>query len=115
MITPAPRLMSGSEAAAYCGLVPASFSAWVAAGRLPRPLPGTRRWDRKAIDLALDKLSGIEAPLSQEDAAEREWEEWHAEYSAKKAAAGPEPLRLKKDGMPAKKPGPRPLPRSSLR
>ena len=46
-----PRLMTGAEAAAYLGLTPASFSKWVADSRAPKPLPGTRRWDRKAIDL----------------------------------------------------------------
>jgi predicted DNA-binding transcriptional regulator AlpA len=56
------RLMSGSAAAAYLGLTPASFAKWVADGRAPRPLPGTRRWDRKAIDQILDKTSGIAAP-----------------------------------------------------
>lgn len=100
--------MSGTEVASYCGITLATLSKWVAEGRLPPPLSGTRRWDRKALDLALDKLSGIETPLSKED-AEREWQAWHAEYSAKKAAAGPEPLRLKKDGTPAQKPGPCPL------
>lgn len=83
---PAPRLMSGAEAAEYCGLVPASFSAWVAAGRLPGPLPGTRRWDRKAIDLALDKASGIVAPSVVP--AEDEYTAWKQGYEARKVAAG---------------------------
>ncbi|WP_208024768.1 helix-turn-helix transcriptional regulator [Bradyrhizobium sp. 1(2017)] len=59
MTMPEPRLMSGSEAAGYCGVTPATWSKWVAHGSMPRPVIG-RRWDRKAIDLALDKLSGIE-------------------------------------------------------
>jgi hypothetical protein len=63
-----PRLMTGSEAAAYLGLTPATFSKWVSSGKAPPPLPGTRRWDRKAIDLALDKISGIPpAPVLKED------------------------------------------------
>ncbi|WP_441232666.1 helix-turn-helix transcriptional regulator [Bradyrhizobium sp. 1200_D9_N1_1] len=103
--------MSGADVAVYCGVTLATLSKWVTDGRLPPPLPGTRRWDRKAIDLALDKLSGIQAPLSPEDEAEKAWEEWHAEYRAKLTAAVTEPVRLKKDGTPAKKPGPRPLPR----
>jgi hypothetical protein len=79
-----PRLMTGAEAAAYLGLTPASFSKWVAKGRAPPPLPGTRRWDRKAIDLALDKISGIPlTPLSKEDEAEKKWER---DYEARKAA-----------------------------
>jgi hypothetical protein len=79
-----PRLMTGAEAAAYLGLTPASFSKWVAKGRAPSPLPGTRRWDRKAMDLALDKISGIPpTPLSKEDEAEKKWER---DYEARKAA-----------------------------
>lgn len=79
-----PRLLSGKAAAAYCSMTAATFSQWVAAGRLPRPLPGTRRWDRKAIDLALDKLSGIE-PTTGGDAAELAAEEaWERKYEARK-------------------------------
>ncbi len=62
-----PRLMSGADAAAYCGVTPTTFSAWVASGKVPKPLSGTRRWDRRALDIALDKLSGIEAPPAAGD------------------------------------------------
>jgi hypothetical protein len=89
--------MTRAEAAAYYGLSASTFSGWVAAGRLPGPLPGTRRWDRKAIDASLDKLSGIvaastpvESPLAQwkrqraaEEAAE---DKWLPDYDARKAA-----------------------------
>lgn len=54
------RLLSRTEAAAYCGFKPSAFSAHVLAGRLPAALPGLRKWDRKAIDTHLDKLSGID-------------------------------------------------------
>lgn len=79
-----PRLMTGAGAAASLGVTPASFTKWVADGRAPKPLPGTRRWDRKAIDFALDKLSGIQpAPISKED---QEEERWIRIYEARKAA-----------------------------
>jgi predicted DNA-binding transcriptional regulator AlpA len=82
-----PRLMTGAEVAAYLGLTQASFSKWVADGRAPKRLPGTRRWDRKAIDLYLDKLSGIPpAPLSKEDREEEEWQKWLRDYEARCAA-----------------------------
>jgi hypothetical protein len=81
-----PRLMSGSDAAAYCGVAPATFSQWVAAGRMPGPLPETRRWDRKAIDLALDKASGIKAPSTVPDTQEVE-DDWERKYEARKGAA----------------------------
>jgi hypothetical protein len=32
---------------------------WVSAGKMPPAIPGTRKWDRKAIDARLDELSGI--------------------------------------------------------
>ena len=82
-----PRLMTGPEAAAYLGLTPATFSKWVSSGKAPPPLPGTRRWDRKALDLALDKISGTRpAPISEEDQEEDEWQQWHRGYEARNAA-----------------------------
>ncbi|MGB3041759.1 MAG: hypothetical protein WBB98_01060 [Xanthobacteraceae bacterium] len=79
--------MSGPDAAAYLGLTPAAFNKWVAEGRIPKPLPGTRRWDRKAIDLALDKISGIESPLAAPAEEEDPFLEWERKYEARKAAA----------------------------
>jgi hypothetical protein len=80
-----PRLMSGKDATAYCSVTPETFSKWVAAGVMPKAVIG-RRWDKKAIDLALDKLSGIttaNTELDEELAVERAWE---AKYEARKAA-----------------------------
>ena len=62
-----PRCIPIGEAAAYCGLTPSGFRAWVASGRLPPALPGTRRWDRKAIDAALDRLSGLSSDQTEEN------------------------------------------------
>jgi len=53
------RLLSRQDAAAYCGCSTATFSGWVAAGYMPKPLFGSKRWDKKAIDEALDKASGL--------------------------------------------------------
>lgn len=75
-----PRLMSGPDAAAYLGLTPATFAKWVAEGRIPKPLPGTRRWDRRAIDIALDKLSGTVAPSIVPD--EDPFEAWKRQNAA---------------------------------
>jgi predicted DNA-binding transcriptional regulator AlpA len=55
----APRLLTRQQAAAYCGLSVNGFSEWVKTGRLPGPIVGTSRWDLRAIDAALDSLSGI--------------------------------------------------------
>lgn len=57
-----PRLLTKQEAAAYCRLTLSGFHDWVTKGRLPKALPGTRRWDRSAIDAALDRLSNPGAP-----------------------------------------------------
>jgi hypothetical protein len=54
-----PRLVNEGQAAAAIGLELATFHAWVADGRLPRPLPDCGRYDLKAIHLALDRMSGI--------------------------------------------------------
>ena len=86
MTTP-PRLMSGPDAAAYLGLTSAAFSKWVTEGRIPKPLPGTRRCDRKAIDLALDKASQIASPSIVPTSDLDAEEEWERKYEAREAAA----------------------------
>lgn len=58
----AKRGMSKQEAADYCGCESlAAFDAWVRKGIVPGPMPGTRRWDKKAVDAAMDRASGIQA------------------------------------------------------
>jgi len=53
--------MTRAQAAAYCQLTPQGFDRWVRQSLLPGPIPGTRRWDRRAIDRALDRLNGSTA------------------------------------------------------
>ena len=55
------RCFSREDAAAYCGLTPDGFDDWRRRKLIPGPIQGTRRWDRKALDLALDKASGIQS------------------------------------------------------
>lgn len=55
------RLVSRHLAAEYCGLSISTFSHWVKLKRLPPAIHGTARWDLKAIDAALDSLSGLES------------------------------------------------------
>jgi predicted DNA-binding transcriptional regulator AlpA len=81
-----PRLLSGADAAAYCGVTAATFAKWVSDGRAPKPLPGTRRWDRKAIDLALDKASGI-SPAAEREDVDAAFTKWEQTYDARKAEA----------------------------
>lgn len=75
-----PRGMTKKAAAAYCGCASlAAFDDWVRRGILPGPIPGTHRWDRKAIDLKLDLASGIESRRAPATALE----EWRAKKNAR--------------------------------
>lgn len=58
-MTELPRLIGRKEAAAYCGIGESTFSLWVATHKMPPPVPGTRKWDRRAIDARLDEISGL--------------------------------------------------------
>jgi hypothetical protein len=58
------RCLTAREAAAYCGLSLAGFRAWKAKGIVPGPIKGTYKYDQKALDLAIDRASGI-AIISQ--------------------------------------------------
>ena len=57
-----PRLATRAEVAQYCGLSDRTVGDWVAKSLLPPPLPGTSRWDLKAVDQHLDRLSGLTTP-----------------------------------------------------
>lgn len=65
------RLLTREGAAEYCSLSPEGFDDWRRRKLVPGPLPGTHRWDRKALDAALDKLSGLEG--GQEETALQKW------------------------------------------
>jgi hypothetical protein len=54
-----PRCVRRKEIEQAYGLKPAVFSRLVAKGIMPLRVPGTRMWDRRAIDHALDKISGL--------------------------------------------------------
>ena len=75
-----PRLLNRSQAAAYCGYSPGQFSRLVSAGVLSPPVLALRRRDKKALDLWLDRLSGI-TPDEPEDP----FDKWEREYEAEKA------------------------------
>lgn len=76
------RGLSKSEAADYLSLSLSAFDLWISEGRIPGPIPGTRRWDRKAIDLALDRLSRIK----QDNAYDRSKARDVAPVEARKAS-----------------------------
>ena len=62
------RFVSEKEAAEYIGVDTSLVRAWVACGRLPQPIPDCGKFDLRAIDVALDLLSGIGTPTSSLDA-----------------------------------------------
>jgi hypothetical protein len=73
------RGLSRDEAAAYGGCESLSaFSDWIRRGIMPGPIPGTHKWDRKAIDAALDRLSGLQLTI-----APSPFDQWKAEQDAR--------------------------------
>ncbi|KQS65968.1 hypothetical protein ASG32_30885 [Methylobacterium sp. Leaf361] len=71
-----PRGLSREQAAECCGCDSVSaFDDWVRKGIVPRAMRGTNRWDRKAIDRALDRHSGL---LSDAGPSIDEWLAEHA-------------------------------------
>ena len=56
---PIARLATEKEASDAIGLDLATCRTWVERGRLPKPLVDCGKFDLKAIDAALDCLSGL--------------------------------------------------------
>ena len=72
----APRGLTKADAAAYCGCSKDAFNTWIKKGLVPEAIPGTQRWDRKAIDWYLDRASGLPtgaSASSDPDAALADW------------------------------------------
>lgn len=80
MANPLKRGLSKQEAAEYCGCSTlAAFDHWRAKGIVPGPIPGTARWDRKALDAALDRASGLMTKSEELSPYQR----WKAENAGK--------------------------------
>jgi hypothetical protein len=62
------RLVAEKEGAETIGLPLATFRAWVETGRLPKPLLDCGLYDIKALDAAIDRVSGLGAPANALDA-----------------------------------------------
>ena len=72
-----PGIMSRATAAKYCDLTVHGFDDWIRKGRLPQPLPGTKRWSQKQIDrfrdiLAEGAVDGNSSP-NLDEADLRDW------------------------------------------
>ena len=103
-----PRMLTRQQGGEYCGLTENGFFSWTVRQIVPGPLPGTKRWGRKALDLALDRLSGIppeaatSAPAQAEDsipALRRRYQEWKARREASRSPERKGPLSLSASGQ----------------
>jgi hypothetical protein len=84
--------MSKEQAAAYAGCETLSaFNDWIRRGILPGPIPGTRKWDKKAIDAALDRLSGLQSTIEPQLTP---YDRWKAAQNAN-ANEGPQLVKGK--------------------
>lgn len=72
----ARRGFSCDEAASYVGVSPGHFRKLVESGVMPPALPllNVRRWDKSALDAALDRMSGL--PTAGENAQPNPYEVW---------------------------------------
>ncbi|NNM74790.1 helix-turn-helix transcriptional regulator [Enterovirga aerilata] len=77
-----PRGLTKADAAAYVGVSVKKFTLLVQAGILPKPSVGDV-WDRKAIDAAFDKLSGMSS--DNDNDADRALAEWEAQQQGRAA------------------------------
>jgi len=80
----APRLLTREQAAAYCGIGTTTFTAWIRRGIIPGPVSETHRFDRKAIDAALDVLSRIDGKLEG-----NAFDRWKARRHARQTEGSP--------------------------
>lgn len=75
-----PRLFTRDELREYLGGISSSTLArWIDDGKIPGPLSGTTRWDRAAVDRALDRASGLTQPQSGSG-------EWRGAFNDDRAA-----------------------------
>ncbi|WLR98659.1 helix-turn-helix transcriptional regulator [Shinella sumterensis] len=74
-MTEGPRLIGRKEAAAYLGISPTCFSMWVASHKMPPAVPGTRKWDKRAIDAKLDEISGLQVNHNSGQTDLQRWRE----------------------------------------
>lgn len=66
-------ILTRREAAELLGISPSTFDNWVRKGVVPKPLEGTKRWSRAAIERA---VSGEPASVPQSYDPEAIYAEW---------------------------------------
>jgi len=70
------RVFNRDEAASYVGVSPGHFSKLVADGTMPEPLAAygrIRRWDKSALDAALDEARGVSSSAPEATSAYDLW------------------------------------------
>lgn len=74
------RLVNKAEICEYLGRInPSTYDNWQAKGIVPGPVRGTNRYDVRAHDLALDRISGLaDSRESRRLSPLEEWERSHA-------------------------------------
>ena len=75
---PVPRLMTLADTAGYLGRSDTWFREHVEElyrKGFPKPLPFFSCWDRRAVDLLIDRLGGLE-PVTDRDAEDAEADAW---------------------------------------
>lgn len=91
-----PRLIGRREAAEYCGIAESTFSLWVSTHRMPPSIPGTRKWDKRAIDAKLDEVSGLNTghvedryqKWMRENSGETDLQKWRRERDSRRRREG---------------------------
>ncbi len=65
-----PRLLTREGLSAFLGgdVSDTTLWRWVKDGLIPKPVTGTNRWDRVAVERALDRASGLVDAASSDEA-----------------------------------------------
>lgn len=67
-------ILTRGEAAELLGISPSTFDNWVRKGVIPKPLEGTKRWSRAAIEKAVSGEPMSVAKAYDPEAIYAEWE-----------------------------------------
>lgn len=73
-----PLVLTRPEAAALCRISAATFDSWVRRGVVPKPIVGTRRWSRVAIERALCGDHSVPAATNDNLSPFEAWKRQHA-------------------------------------
>jgi hypothetical protein len=79
-------LFTRGQAAAYLSLSVAAFDDWIRRGIIPGPIAGTRRWDRLAIDAAIDRASAP-STTTEKESDYAAWKKAHAGSPARDSSS----------------------------